>query len=772
MAGPAYFDAFRRIVVQPDNITIAADAVDDTLTLVAGAGISLVASATSDQITIVNTNTSSPSTELFAKSLTVDGIVIDTNVIRGTDSNADLEIYANGTGAVKLLSDLVVSGNIKAIASVGGDGNDLTVQAGETVGGNGGDLTLKSGETTTGNGGIVYITAGDTITGNGGGIDLKAGDTISGDGGSIFITAGSSIGTGPGGSVTITSGDNLSNDAGDINLVAATSSSGADGVINLTTAIGSWTFNEAGNLTFPIGLIIEDFSGTPMIRSANGLAAVLGGAPALPGTSIIIQAGNAGADDGVDPMTGQSGGALIIAGGQGTGDFTGGSVAIFGGADANGDFADVVIGNGPAAFTFYGNGTLEFPDSTVQSTAWTGDVGDDITVGSIRINTNVIQTVDSNADLELRTSGTGSIRLNTNNVTVGSDAGATSQGSFAVAAGRQAGGNTQGGYAVAVGYQAGYISQGSNAVAIGRQAGYLGGQGASAVAVGYAAAFTNQGDKAVAIGFGAGGTDQGLSAVSIGDLAGNLTQGNYAIAIGYGAGNTNQPANSIVINASGSTLDAGASGLYISPIRNINGGTFLTYDTINKEIGYTTNLDDITVGSIRINTNVIQTIDSNADLDLRASGTGAVQMRSNLKLVDGTSPDGEWTSFTPTWTGSTTNPAIGNGLIEGRYKLVGKTVHVWMMMTAGSTTTFGSGEYKISLPVTARAIAHVVLNLVMNDEGTRLYNSLAHNGDTTSLSLDSDNVTLFWDTGVVTNTSPFTWASGDWFIVSGTYEAS
>ncbi len=748
MAGPAYVDAFRRIVVQPDNITIAADAVDDTLTLVAGAGISLVASASSDQITIVNTNTSSPSTELFAKSLTVDGIIIDTNVIRSTDSNADLEIYANGTGAVKLLSDLVVSGNIKAIASVGGDGNDLTVQAGETVGGNGGDLTLKSGETTTGNGGIIYITGGDTLTGDGGGIDLKAGDTITGNGGSIFITAGSSIGTGPGGSVTITSGDNVGNDAGDINLVAATSSSGADGVINLTTAIGSWTFNEAGNLTFPIGLIIEDFSGSPMIRAANGLAAVLGGAPALAGDGIIIQAGNAGADDGVDPMTGAIGGGVVIAGGAGTGQSTGGTVTIFGGADANGDFADVTIGNGAGQFHFYGNGTLEFPDSTVQTTAWTGDVGDDITVGSIRINTNVIRSVDSNADLELDANGTGAVSV---------------IGDLKVS-GVLASSSTK----IAIGALAGVTNQGVNGLAIGPLAGQTN-QGIQSVAVGNGSGNSDQGLQSVAVGNLAGSLNQGQRAVAIGSLAGSLNQGEYAVALGNFAGGTNQPANSIMINASGLALNGANAGLYIDPIRNANGGAFLNYNTTTKEISYS---HDLTVGSIRINTNVVQTIDSNADLDLRASGTGAIQLRSNLKLVDGTSPDGEWTSFTPTWTGSTTNPAIGDGLIEGRYKLVGKTVHVWMMMTAGSTTTFGSGEYKISLPVTARAIAHVVLNLVMNDEGTRLYNSLAHNGDTTSLSLDSDNVTLFWDTGVVTNTSPFTWASGDWFIVSGTYEAS
>lgn len=142
MAGPAYFDAFRRIVVQPDNITISADAVDDTLTLVAGAGISLVANAGSDQITIVNTNTSSPTNDLFAKRLTVDGIVIDTNVITGTDSNADLELDANGTGAVSVIGNLKVSGVLAssstkiAIGSLAGNTNQgsIAVAIGDSAG--------------------------------------------------------------------------------------------------------------------------------------------------------------------------------------------------------------------------------------------------------------------------------------------------------------------------------------------------------------------------------------------------------------------------------------------------------------------------------------------------------------------------------------------------------------------------------------------------------------------------------------------------------------
>lgn len=77
-------DAFRRITVQPDNVTIVAEQVGDTLTLVAGSGISLVANAASDQITIVNTGTV--------------GQVSDTwyQVSAGTYSNAQVTVNEYG----------------------------------------------------------------------------------------------------------------------------------------------------------------------------------------------------------------------------------------------------------------------------------------------------------------------------------------------------------------------------------------------------------------------------------------------------------------------------------------------------------------------------------------------------------------------------------------------------------------------------------------------------------------------------------------------------
>jgi hypothetical protein len=58
-----------------------------------------------------------------------------------------------------------------------------------------------------------------------------------------------------------------------------------------------------------------------------------------------------------------------------------------------------------------------------------------------------------------------------------------------------------------------------------------------------------------------------------------------------------------------------------------------------------------------------------------------------------------WTSYTPTWSASTTNPTLGNGTMVGFYDQVGKTVDFVMRITFGTTTTAGTGNYTFSLPV-------------------------------------------------------------------------
>jgi len=77
----------------------------------------------------------------------------------------------------------------------------------------------------------------------------------------------------------------------------------------------------------------------------------------------------------------------------------------------------------------------------------------------------------------------------------------------------------------------------------------------------------------------------------------------------------------------------------------------------------------------------------------------------NSQIWDGTAwrniQTGPWTAYTPTWTASGTAPARGNGTLQGSYSKTGRTVHVRIALYAGSTTTFGTGDYKFSLPFAA-----------------------------------------------------------------------
>ena len=126
-----------------------------------------------------------------------------------------------------------------------------------------------------------------------------------------------------------------------------------------------------------------------------------------------------------------------------------------------------------------------------------------------------------------------------------------------ISIGTDAGTTNQGNYAVAMGYLAARDNQGNGAVAIGDQSGK-----------------NKQGNYAVAIGYLAGESAQGQVSVAIGDQAGKISQGGYAVAVGAYAGQYNQANNSIVINATGNSLAGNiSSAFYVKPVRSVTGAT-------------------------------------------------------------------------------------------------------------------------------------------------------------------------------------------------------
>jgi hypothetical protein len=56
-------------------------------------------------------------------------------------------------------------------------------------------------------------------------------------------------------------------------------------------------------------------------------------------------------------------------------------------------------------------------------------------------------------------------------------------------------------------------------------------------------------------------------------------------------------------------------------------------------------------------------------------------------------------AYTPTWTSTGTQPNIGNGSIQGAYFQFQKFVVGEIQIVIGSTTTFGTGSYLVSLPL-------------------------------------------------------------------------
>lgn len=77
----------------------------------------------------------------------------------------------------------------------------------------------------------------------------------------------------------------------------------------------------------------------------------------------------------------------------------------------------------------------------------------------------------------------------------------------------------------------------------------------------------------------------------------------------------------------------------------------------------------------------------------------AVTNNSNEFVDILTEPTSAWTAYTPAWTSTGTAPAIGNGAITGKFMQFGKVGFFTGDLLSGTTTTYGTGIYRFSLPV-------------------------------------------------------------------------
>ena len=217
------------------------------------------------------------------------------------------------------------------------------------------------------------------------------------------------------------------------------------------------------------------------------------------------------------------------------------------------------------------------------------------------------------------------------------------------------------------------------------------GQQDYSIAIGYQAGYTGHGTGSIAIGYQAGFQDSiGPNSVAIGTQAGQFGIGSNTVAIGYLAGPTGSNYNNnIILNASGSGLSPNTgSAFYTAPIRNATSGGTQQAD-ISNTLFYNPNTYEITYAPSTANTLA-------------------------------------WTAYTPTLDSSgTTNFGTG-GSITGTYKAIGKTIFFNIRMVIGTSPSFGTGVFKISLPVAAINSNTVVASATYLDNGNGWYFGVAN----------------------------------------------
>lgn len=163
---------------------------------------------------------------------------------------------------------------------------------------------------------------------------------------------------------------------------------------------------------------------------------------------------------------------------------------------------------------------------------------------------------------------------------------------------------------------------------------------------------------------------------------------------------------------------------------------------------------------------------SNSGVVLTGSFSGSLAGTASYASTASNLDQTAWTAYTPTWTAASTNPVIGNGTIQGYYKVIGKTCFVRGNIAMGSTTTFGSGEWYVSMPFTASHADAILMTVALLDNGTAWYNATmagARAGFNYKAPIQYQN-TSNGTASDVNATQPFTWTNTDRFIWNGSYE--
>jgi hypothetical protein len=133
---------------------------------------------------------------------------------------------------------------------------------------------------------------------------------------------------------------------------------------------------------------------------------------------------------------------------------------------------------------------------------------------------------------------------------------------------------------------------------------------------------------------------------------------------------------------------------------------------------------------------------------------------------------GAWTAYTPSWTGSGSNPTAGSHTISGKYIRIGQTVHFIIEITAGASN-YGTGNYSLTLPFNMAATTRIPFGGTFWDNSlSDLYPIWGRRVSGATVALVLDGTTAGGPIRSLSQTAPVTIATSDQISIHGTYEAA
>ena len=127
---------------------------------------------------------------------------------------------------------------------------------------------------------------------------------------------------------------------------------------------------------------------------------------------------------------------------------------------------------------------------------------------------------------------------------------------------------------------------------------------------------------------------------------------------------------------------------------------------------------------------------------------------------------GPRTAYTPAWTSDGTLPTLGNGTLIGRYRLTGKELDLQITLQTGSTSTYGTSTYRLSIPAGLTSVS-------VQQQIPAVYSHAGINYPLVAIINGSSSTFVFVQASanaIVTNLVPATMGATDSIVVSGRIE--